>query len=111
MIKNFNSEQLSAFQAYCRLTVVAHVKAQRETNSNYSNNNVSFKDFIEALEQEEIVNPSLSREVDQWMKDHSSLQRQIHHNHDMESKTMNYIEKAYNLGLVDKKGSLYQAKT
>lgn len=30
MIKNFSADQLSAFQAYTRLTVVAHAKGKRK---------------------------------------------------------------------------------
>lgn len=111
MIKNFSSEQLSSFQAYTRLTVVAHVKGHSEHNRVYSNNKVSFKEFQEVLEQEEIVNRSLSREVDQWVREHSKLQIKNQNNHDMESKTMSYVEKAYRLGFVDVNGHLYQAKT
>lgn len=111
MLKNFSPEQLSAFQAYSRLTVVAHLKGQREHQQPYRNNEVSFKDFQEVLEQEEIVNHSLSREVDDWVKEHSQLQLKNHSNKAMESKTMDYIEKAYQLGFVDKNGLLYQNKT
>lgn len=75
------------------------------------NDEVSFKDFNEVLKQEQVVNPSLSRKVDQWMKEHSDVQRKNHGNGDMESKTMSYIEKAYNLGFIDMNGSLYRAKT
>ncbi|WP_440895997.1 hypothetical protein ACS127_15885 [Amphibacillus sp. Q70] len=108
MIKNFSSDQLSSFQAYTRLTVVANVKERMGNNTGYSNNKVSFKDFQEVLEREETVNESLSREVDQWVKDHSKHQIKNHNNHDMESKTMSYIEKAYRLGFVDLNGHLYQ---
>ena len=111
MIKNFSPDQLSAFQAYTRLTVVAHVKGQREHNMPYKNNEVSFTDFQKTLEQEVIVNRSLSREVDEWVKNHSKAQIKAHNNHAMESKTMSYVEKAYRLGLVDGNGHLYQAKT
>lgn len=111
MIKNFSSDQLSAFQAYTRLTVVAHVKGQKEHNSPYKNNEVSFKDFKETLKQEVIVNRSLSREVDEWVKEHSKAQIKAHNNHAMESKTMGYVEQAYRLGFVDVNGHLYQAKT
>lgn len=111
MINNFSPEQLSAFQAYTRLTVVSHVKGQREHNRAYSNNEVSFKNFQDVLEQEKTVNQSLSREVDQWVKDHSELQIKNHNNHDMESKTMDYVEKAYRLGFVDINGHLYRTRT
>lgn len=110
MIKNFSSEQLSSFQAYTRLTVVSHVKERMGNNKGYSNNRVSFKDFQDVLEREVIVNTSLSREVDQWVKEHSKLQIKNHNSHDMESKTMSNIEKAYRLGFVDVNGHLYQAK-
>lgn len=110
MLKNFSPDQLSAFQAYSRLTVVAHLKGQREHNRPYSNNEISFTSFQELLEQEKVVNQSLSREVDQWVKDHSELQIRNHNNRAMESKTMGYVEQAYRLGLVDVNGHLYQAK-
>lgn len=111
MIKNFSPDQLSAFQAYTRLTVVAHVKGQEEYNRPYKNNEVSFKDFQEVLEQEVIVNRSLSREIDEWVKEHSKAQIRTHNNYSMESETMSYVEKAYRLGFVDVNGHLYQAKT
>ncbi|SEO75304.1 hypothetical protein SAMN04488134_11250 [Amphibacillus marinus] len=110
MISNFSSNQLSSFQAYSRLTVVAHVKGQSEGNRNYTNNKVSFKDFEEILEKEEVVNKSLAREVDQWVRDHSKAHLKTHNNYDMESKTMSYIEKAYRLGFVNENGHLYQGK-
>ncbi|MBM7542799.1 hypothetical protein [Amphibacillus cookii] len=110
MIRNFSSDQLSSFQAYSRLTVVAHVKGQREGNRDYINNKVSFKDFQEVLEEEEVVNKSLARDVDQWVKEHSKTQLRKHNNYGMESKTMSYIEKAYRLGFVNENGHLYQSK-
>lgn len=110
MLKNFSPDQLSAFQAYTRLTVVAHVKGQKEHNRPYKNNEVSFKDFQEVLEQEVIVNRSLSREVDEWVKEHSNAQIKAYNNYAMEAKTMSYVEQAYKLGLVDVNGHLYQPK-
>ena len=111
MIKNFSPEQLSAFQAYTRLTVVSHVKGQNEQGRAYKNNEVSFKDFQEILEQKKTVNHSLSREVDEWVKEHSKAQIKAHNNYEMESKTMDFVDKAYKLGLVDMNGHLYQSKT
>ncbi|GEM_PF-4484670 len=111
MIKNFSPDQLSAFQAYTRLTVVSHVKGQREHNMPYKNNEVSFKDFQEILENKKVVDKSLAREVDEWVKEHSEAQIRAHNNHAMEARTMNYVEQAYRLGFVDVNGHLYQAKT
>lgn len=111
MIKNFSADQLSAFQAYTRLTVVAHAKGKKENNIPYKNNEVSFKDFQETLEQKKVVNESLSRKVDEWVKEHSKVQVRSHANNEMEARTMSYVEQAYNLGLVDLNGHLYNSKT
>lgn len=111
MIKSFSPDQLSAFQAYTRLTVVAHVKGQREHNVPYKNNEVSFKDFQEVLENKKEVDQSLSREVDEWVKEHSEAQIRTNNNRAMEARTMNDVEQAYRLGFVDVNGHLYRAKT
>lgn len=110
MIKNFSPDQLSAFQAYTRLTVVAHVKGQVENNIPYKNNDVNFKDFQEILEQNKVVNQSLSRKVDEWVNEHSKAQIRTHANNKMEARTMNYVEQAYRLGLVDVSGHLSKSE-
>lgn len=113
MIENFTPEQLSAFQAYTRLTVVARVYQELGlgyNNKPYRNNEVSFKDFQEILEQKKMVDQSLSREVDGWVNEHSKAQIRDHHNHEMEARTMQYIEQAYRLGFVDAHGHLLQPK-
>ncbi|MDA3129377.1 hypothetical protein ACFPTR_08390 [Aliibacillus thermotolerans] len=110
-MQDFSSKELAAFQAYTRLTVVAHAKAKHEgMNVSRTHAGMSFKDFFEIIEKDEVVNPYLSREIDLWQQQHSELQRKMTGNHKMEGATMNYIEKAYELGLVDPSGHLYQAK-
>lgn len=111
MIKDFTPEQLSSFQAYTRLTVVAHVKGQKEHNTAYKNNEVSFKDFQDILEEKKMVNESLSRDVDEWVNEHSKAQIRAHNNPEMESRTMNYVEQAFRLGFVDAHGLLIQPNT
>lgn len=111
MIKDFTPEQLSAFQAYSRMTVVANVKGKVENNRSYYNNEVSFKDFQEILEEKKMVNKSLTREVDDWVNEHSKAQIRAHNNHEMEARTMNYVEQAFKLGFVDAHGRLIQPKT
>lgn len=110
-IKDFTPEQLSAFQAYSRLTVVARAREQAFHQKPYRNNEVSFKDFQEVLEQKKMVNHSLSREVDEWVNETSKAQIRNHNNHEMEARTMDYIAQAYRLGFVDLNGHLYQTKT
>src|SRR5690625_3999882 len=110
-IENFTPEQLSAFQAYSRLTVVARAREKLFHNNSYRNNEVSFKDFQEVLEQKKMVNQSLSSEVDEWVNETSKAQIRNHNNHEMEARTMGYIAQAYRLGFVDAYGHLIQPNT
>lgn len=105
-ISEFTPEQLSAFQAYSRLTVVAHAREQIFSNKSNRKNDVSFKKFLDILEEKKVVNETLSREVDDWVKETSKAQIKNHNNYEMETRTMNYIEQAYQLGFVDPYGHL-----
>lgn len=105
-ISEFTSEQLSAFQAYSRLTVVAHAREQIFSNKSGRKNDVSFKDFLDILEEKKMVNESLSREVDDWVKETSKSQLRNNNNYEMETRTMDYIAQAYRLGFVDLSGHL-----
>lgn len=72
---------------------------------------MSFNDFQEILDEKKVINQSLSRNVDEWVKEHSQAQIRAHDNKEMETSTMNYVEQAYSLGLVDLNGHLYNSKT
>lgn len=105
-ISEFTPEQLSAFQAYSRLTVVAHAREQLFHNKPARKNDVGFKDFLDILEQKITVNESLSREIDDWVKETSKSQIRNNNNYEMEARTMDYIAQAYRLGFVDLHGHL-----
>lgn len=110
MLKDFSPEQLSTFQAYTRLTVVSHVRGRQLYHLPHRQNEVSFQDFQDVLEEKKVVHKSLARKVDDWVIEHSEIQLREHNNEEMEARTMDYIEQAYALGFVDRNGHLVKPK-
>lgn len=112
MLKDLSPEKLSAFQAYCRLTVMARVYAEQRGHRISSNKEqLNFQDFLDALEKEEVVDANLARNVDEWQQRHSDGQKRNYGNHVHERMAMNYVQQAYRLGLVDEDGSLVNKKS
>lgn len=102
-------DNLEAFAAYSRLTVVARARAEifgHETKPGKAD--YTFQEFLDMMEEDEVVDASLARKVDDWQIYHSQLQKQYKRSHAFENETFNYIEKAYQLGLVNNYGVLYK---
>lgn len=100
-------DNLEAFAAYSRLAVVARARAEifgQEMKSGKAD--YTFQEFLDMMADEEVVDASLARKVDDWQIYHS--QKQYERTPAFESETFNYIEKAYQLGLVNNYGMLYK---
>ncbi|MCR6095431.1 hypothetical protein HXA31_11525 [Salipaludibacillus agaradhaerens] len=101
----------AAWVAFTNMTVLARHNAKREGLAISENNkSMGFEEFLNMMEQEEVVNPNLSREVDKFQKQSKDLQIRMGSNYTIQNEAFNYVEKAYELGIIDPNGMLYKGK-
>lgn len=97
-----------AFAAYSRLTVVSHFVARREGKET-DGTNMSFKDFVNAIEKDQVVDEMNVRSTSDFQLNHSRVNAAFNGGL-REQKTLSYINKAYELGMVDLNGTLISHK-
>jgi len=76
--------------------------------SNYRSD-TNFQEFKTAIEQEKLVSTENIREVDKAAKNHVTMNMNYSGNISFFNDVNTIFEKAYHLGMIDKKGRLLQA--
>lgn len=97
------------FAAYTKTTLVNRFKAYgREMGvSKYGNQNkASFDDFMKAIQNNQVVDHSYSRNLPNHEIQHSRINAQYNGNYEFENKKMSIVEKTYELGIVGFDGVL-----
>ncbi|MCR6109432.1 hypothetical protein HXA35_03635 [Bacillus sp. A301a_S52] len=97
-----------AFSAYSRLTVVNNFLARKEGREP-DGINMSFKEFTETLEKNEVVKKENVRPTNELQRHHSRTNAAFNGVH-WEQSTLSYIDKAFELGLVNSSGTLINLK-
>lgn len=97
------------FAAFTKLTVVNHVLGQLgilPASNQQGRTSMSFQDFMEAIQKNEVVNPGYARKLPQHEIRHSHFNAHYNGNHAFERTRLDIIAKAYELGMVDANGLL-----
>lgn len=95
-----------AYAAYTKLTVANHLKLQLGGQKLPSAKPMSFEDFMTALKENKVVNKAYARAIPSFEKKESQINASHNGNALFEREKLSWIERAYQLGLVDQNGIL-----
>ncbi|AMA71999.1 MULTISPECIES: hypothetical protein [Aneurinibacillus] len=105
-------ENRAAFAAYTKLTLVS--RFQNQINgiqpNTQSKTSMGFPEFMERLRKNEVVNEKYARTILNKQREDSLINSRYNGNPQFESEKLSFIEKAYNLGIVDEYGTLINTR-